>query len=243
MSDPWAFGWTQVFTILGFLITIGIAFAGFRTFERWKREKIEEKRIDTAIDALALAYESKFIFDNIRSELAYEVEWDDMPGKARETEQQRSARGPFYAIFKRIQANKDFFERAWKLQVRCTAVFGPEVEDIFLLLHKARREVEVSAEMLLRSPYPEVRSQDNVDTWDSFRADVWPAYGSLSKHGDRVGLKLSGFKEGIERLCRPIFNRELKQKPKGVFRGISAHSNARPRGHSEHHSMVLHPPS
>jgi hypothetical protein len=100
------------------------------------------------------------------------------------------------------------------------AVFGPGVEDIFLLLHKARREVEVSAEMLLRSPYPEVRTQDDVDTWDSFRADVWPTYGSHSKHGDRVGLKLSGFKEGIERLCRPIVNRELKQKPKGVFRGI-----------------------
>jgi hypothetical protein len=86
MSDPWAFGWTQVFTILGFLITIGIAFGGFRTLERWKREKIEEKKIDTAIDALALAYESKFIFDNIRSELTCEVEWDDMPGKAGETE-------------------------------------------------------------------------------------------------------------------------------------------------------------
>jgi hypothetical protein len=30
-----------------------------------EKEKIEEKRIDTAIEALALVYESKFIFDHI----------------------------------------------------------------------------------------------------------------------------------------------------------------------------------
>jgi hypothetical protein len=67
--------WTQVLTIAGFLITIGIASAGFRTFERWRREKIEEKRIDTAIEALALVYESKFVFDNIRSAMSFGHEW------------------------------------------------------------------------------------------------------------------------------------------------------------------------
>jgi hypothetical protein len=62
MTDPWAFGWTHVLTIVGFFVTCGIAYFGFRTFERWKREKIEEKRIDIAIEALALAYDSKEVF-------------------------------------------------------------------------------------------------------------------------------------------------------------------------------------
>ena len=66
MSDPWAFGWTQLLAIIGFIITVAIAIGGFRTCDRWKREKLEEKRIDTAIEALALVYESKFIFDRIR---------------------------------------------------------------------------------------------------------------------------------------------------------------------------------
>jgi hypothetical protein len=43
-SDPWAFGWTQVLTIFGFLITLGIAGFGFRSFERWRRERLEERK-------------------------------------------------------------------------------------------------------------------------------------------------------------------------------------------------------
>lgn len=53
MSDPWTFGWTQLLTIVGFIITICIAVGGFRTFGRWKREKIEEKKIEIAFEALA----------------------------------------------------------------------------------------------------------------------------------------------------------------------------------------------
>src|SRR5262245_16621356 len=161
MSDPWAFGWTQIFTLVGFGITIAIAVSGFRTFNRWKREKLEEKRIDTAIEALALVYESKFIFDHIRGLMAYPSEWKDMPEWPGDTEERRGQRGPFYAALKRIEANKDFFERAWKLQVRCTAIFGPAVEETFLLLHKARRTIEVSAGMLMREPHPRVESSDN----------------------------------------------------------------------------------
>jgi len=55
MDNPWAFGWTQLLTLTGFGITIGIAVGGFRTFGRWKREKLEERRIEVAIDALASA--------------------------------------------------------------------------------------------------------------------------------------------------------------------------------------------
>ena len=69
MPTPWTFGWTQLLTIIGFIITMIIAFGGFRTFGRWKKEKLEEKRIETAIEALALVYESKFVFDHIRTEM------------------------------------------------------------------------------------------------------------------------------------------------------------------------------
>lgn len=92
--------WTQLFTI-------SIAVGGFRTFNRWKREKIGEKRIDIAIEALALVYESKFIFDHIRSEMSFPYEWQDMPEGYGSVEQ-RSARGQFYAVLKRISAQKEF---------------------------------------------------------------------------------------------------------------------------------------
>ena len=210
MPDPWTFGWTQLLTIIGFVITIAIAVFGFRTFERWKKEKIEEKRIETAIEALALVYESRFIFDNIRSEISFGYEWKDMPDRYG-TDEQRKTRGPFYAILKRIHSNKDFFERAWKLQARCTAILGPKVEEIFLLMHQARRQIEVSAGMLLQDPEPTNQSPANLETWNRFRADIWPAYGNLAKGGDEVGQKLSEFKTRMENLCRPIIDREYRK--------------------------------
>ena len=108
---------------------------------------------------------------------------------------------PSMPILKRIERNKDFFERAWKMQVQCTALFGPQVEETFLLIQRARRKVEVSAQMLLRDPEP-----------DAFRADVWPAYGALAKGGDEVGRMLTEFKEKMEALCRPIIDKEYGKK-------------------------------
>src|SRR5260370_28842815 len=86
-------------------------------------------------------------------------------------------------MLKRIEAQKEFFERAWKIQVRCTALFGPNVEEVFLLMHRARREIEVSAEMLWHDPRPSVATPDNLETWNRFRADVWPSYESRAKGG------------------------------------------------------------
>jgi hypothetical protein len=123
--DPWQFGWTQLLTIVGFLITLGIAIGGFRTFGRWKREKLEERKIEIAFEGLSIAYETKFIFDAIRSPAAFPYEWRDMPRMDGETDNDWSRRGSFYAILKRIANNKDFFERIWKLQPRFMAVFKP----------------------------------------------------------------------------------------------------------------------
>lgn len=61
-------------------------------------------------------------------------------------------------------------------------------------MHRARREIEVSAEMLMRDQRPQLNSQDNQNTWNSFRADVWPANGKLSPDGDKVGGKLELFR-------------------------------------------------
>ena len=94
------------------------------------------------------------------------------------------------------------------MQVKCTALFGPQVEEIFLLIQRARRKVEVSAEMLLQNPRPEVQRADLIDDWNSFRADVWPAYGKIAKGGDEVSRMLTEFKDKMEALCRPVIDRQ-----------------------------------
>jgi hypothetical protein len=207
-ASPWDFGWNQLLTIAGLLITVSIAISGFRTFGRWKREKIEERRIEAAIDALALMYESKFVFEHIRNGFTQSWEWDDFPIKAGESDDERRRRGSYYAIWKRVGSYSEFFQRAWKLQVKCTAIFGPEVEHVFLLLQKARRQVEVAAEMLSRDPVATHKTPENIETWEGFHDVVWQSNAEARGKVDQVGKKLTEFRKGIKRLCRPIVNSE-----------------------------------
>jgi len=206
MSTPWAFGWTQLFTIIGFVITLGIAMGGFRTFDRWKREKLEERKIEIAFHTLALAYESKFVFDGIRSPTSFDYEYKDMKKKDGESDAEWNRRGPYYAILKRIDFNKEFFERAWKMQPRCTAMFGAQAEEMFLLMHRARREIEVSAQMLL---WQEL----GRDTVVEFQRDIWER-GEFEKDKDKVGKKLIEFRERVEKLCRPVIDRQYGKAPR-----------------------------
>jgi hypothetical protein len=135
VSDPWAFGWTQLLTITGFIITICIAVGGFRTFDRWKREKIEERKIEIAFEALALAYEARYVIDYVRSPVENVAEWSEMPKVEGETEQERKMRAPPYVVWKRMDFHKDFFQRLSKLQPRFMATFGAEKEEMFDLVH------------------------------------------------------------------------------------------------------------
>lgn len=219
MNDPWAFGWTQALTITGFIITAIIAFASFRTFNRWRREQLESRRIEMALDALAMSYESKFIFQHIRGPMSFSYEWEDMPQRPHESDDERRRRGTFFATLKRVEHNKEFFERAWKMQARCAALFGPEMEKVFLLVQEARREIEVSAGMLLDGfSAGETSSKENRELLHKLRAAVWAEYGPLAKDGDLVGEKLDRFRSEIEEICRPLIDREFKATRKKVVK-------------------------
>ncbi len=221
MADPWAFGWNQLFAVIGFGITIVIAIGGFRSFNRWKREQLEARRIDVALEALSIAYESKYVFDHIRSPMAFEYEWREMPVRSGETESERSSRGSFFAVRKRIVDYKDFFERAIRLHPKMMAIFGAKAEEPFVKLQRARREIEVSSEMLEWESTRPRRADGSDDELDKqLRADIWSGVGDAmkTKEGDRVGKKLNEFQAEIEELCRPIVDR---QYGKSVFRSIS----------------------
>ena len=154
MENPWAFGWTQLLTITRFAITIGIAVGGFRTFGRWKREKIEERRIEVALDALALAYESKFRFERIRSRLLRDSEWVDIDQNLYGEEaslfskHRDGQRGP-YAVLKRLDNSEEFFERVSKIEPKFMAIFGADTTQIFSILYEAKLKVQTAAEALL----------------------------------------------------------------------------------------------
>jgi hypothetical protein len=200
-------------TLVGFGVTALIAYFGFRSFERWKREQVEERRMEIAFQALKLAYQSTFVFDHIRSPLIEGYEWADMPERAGEDENKRSRRGNFYSVMKRIEANKDFFKTVWDIQPACMAMFGAEIQDTFLDLHKARRQIEVSCQML-NSHMDDVQliPDPHKELWQQLRADLCGAESPFAPEGDRVGKRLTAFKEGIEHVCRPIVEHRVGQR-------------------------------
>lgn len=221
-ADPWAFGWTQLLTIAGLFLTLGIAGFGFRSFERWRMEKLEERRIEVALEALALAYEAKYVFDDIRSPISRAYESKDMPEFSGDTAEQRRSREPYFAILARIDRNKEYFERIFRLQSRFMALFGADKEDIFFKCHKARRSIEVSATMLMNS----VRQNDPQNEngrrqrlqWE---CDIWDGMSDVAEElpdADRIMKGIKGFQDGIVRVCKPIAQRK---DIKGVKRFFS----------------------
>ncbi len=207
--DPWEFGWTQLLTIAGFVITSAIAVSGFRTFGRWKREKVEERRIETALDALTLAYQSKDVFRYIRGAVSYRHDYADMPVIPNDSDEMRNLRGSYYVVGKRVVEHRDYFDQAWKLQPRVMAVFGEEAETIFQRLHNARATVQVASNTLaFEMPLNPVReSQDDRQLRVQLRNDLW---GAGSGRPDRVEEDLEAFRKGIVRLCRPAVDHGFK---------------------------------
>lgn len=204
MNDPWAFGWTQLLTIVGFVITIIIAGLGFRTFNRWKREQLETRRIEIALEAMALAHESVFIFKAIRSPMSTSSEYADMPKWPGESDGQWHRRGSFYSILVRVTQNKDFFDRLFKLQPKFMALFGSETERIFVKCHKARRHIEVSAQMLMNHHGDEPSSKNAAKQRHGWECDIWEGMDEFYEGNDRVSKWLREFQQEILALCEPV---------------------------------------
>jgi len=207
-AHPWEFGWTQVLTIIGFAITIAIAIGGFRTFGRWKRELIEERRVNIALDVLSIAHESKFVFARIRDPNGFEGEWKTMPIRDGENEIDRSRRGGPYAILVRLNNHADYFERVSRLQPKAIAVFGAKTEKAFERLNKAETFVRDAAMQLTwQLPvHPEKPTNENFETRMRLRGDLWAGF----QKPDRVEVELSAFRSEIEAIFQSVIQRKFR---------------------------------
>ncbi len=206
---------------VGFITTSIFAVVGLHTFEKWKREKIEEKRIDVAIDALAIAYEAQLVFERIRSRLVREYEYKEIMDKQGYSAQdkRRESQGNGYAVLRRIEADSDFFDRVLKLEPRFVATFGRDSENIFSLLHKARRSVEINSEALIEEYLVEpANDQEARQRRVNIRTNMFASPGEI-RDGDQVGKDLLAFREAIEERCRNIVERGFSGKNRLPWRG------------------------
>jgi hypothetical protein len=196
---------------IGILATTVVALAGLRTFGRWRREKLEEKRIEVAIDALAIGYESEFVFDRIRSRLVRDFEYENMKldeGNIIVKDRKREPQGGAYAVLRRIESHDEFFDKALKIEPLFIAIFGEGSKDIFALLHKARRTVETTAEALIDEYRIELDpgDEEGKERRRKWRSNIFASPGKL-EGGDDVGKMLGEFRSKLERTCRPLIDR------------------------------------
>jgi hypothetical protein len=208
MTDPWAFGWTQLLATVGLLMSGIISFLGLRTFDKWQREKVHERKLEVAFEALTLAYESSMVFDDIRRRLVRPYEWADMPTDGMSKEQIEQSKST-YAIINRINRHNDFFDRVLKVQPKLMAVFGPETEAAVSKLHQARNMIQIALEMLIQIPDP----KPGTDEWNlilQMRSDIWDHSSSAVKEPGRVTKLLREFRAEIEAKCGPLVNQEFK---------------------------------
>jgi hypothetical protein len=200
--------------LIGVIVTGSFAFAGLKTFERWKREKLEEKRIDIAIEVLSIGFEAQIVFDEIRSRFVAASEYADMkidgvPSKNDQRSQQQH--GP-YAVLKRVEARQSFFNKVVALEPKFVALFGREKETIFQRVFAARREIIGTAEALIDDYRIEI-DPDNTEGRAqrvAWRKQIFASPGTLDSD-DNVGKLLQEFREEIEKLCRPVVDRSFKR--------------------------------
>ncbi len=197
--------------LIGVGVTGGLALVGLKTFDRWKREKLEEKRIEVAIDALAIGFEARVVFDAIRSRGANYAEMGVEGAPSVDDRANQQQRGPS-AVLKRVEAQQPFFDKALALEPKFVAIFGRDKEAIFERLFSARQKVIVTAEVLADDyrtepdhGNPEARQQRV-----KWRKQIFASPGTVDPE-DEVGKLLQEFRDEIEKLCRPIMDRSFKQ--------------------------------
>ncbi|WP_210166314.1 hypothetical protein [Bradyrhizobium sp. LTSP857] len=204
-----------VVALIGITVTGAMAGFGLRSFAKFKREKLEERRIEVALDALAIAYESKFVFQMVRVRAARQDEYSDYvdDSSGAPLTLRKDQRGA-YAVLKRLQSHNELFVSVYKIEPRFMAVFGADTEAIFSSLHSARNQLEAAAQTLFEIGRIEDDPGDRSTGEDKRQLKAFIFRGPTEeKENDKIGDLVDGFQAKIEAICRPIVDQQYaKQK-------------------------------
>lgn len=193
-------------SLIGIVAATTVAIRGLKTFATWKREKLEERRIDIAVEALSIGRESKYVFGRIRDPNGFEGEWRSMPVREGETEDERRMRGPSYATLVRLNTDKEFFDRVSRFLPKAVALLGETVEGIFEKLEIAESRVRDAAlQLSWQLPvHPEARSEEDFAHRMQLRADLWAGFSSP----DRIEKELEAFRAETEKFFRKVLTQK-----------------------------------
>jgi hypothetical protein len=194
--------------LLGVLATFGVALKGLNSFERWRRERIEEKRIQVAIDVLSIAHEATIAFSAVRGRFIANYEYADMSDPSNPSTHgvcKDGQTGP-YVVLRRLRNFDELFQRAAKLEPLYVALFDTQAGDEFARLFEAKQRLEVVASTLFDDCRNDLAPNDQQGR-DQRRAWREEIYGE-----GKVSEALGQFKASVEARCRPLVKGALKSK-------------------------------
>jgi len=218
MAIDWAATGTWMQAWAGFTQAGAVAFVGWKganVFKTWRRQKIEERKMDAAERILTLTYRLRRAFTVIRSPMMWAGALDAAEKRLREAgvtldslpELKRKNMIYHQAMLDRINS----FEAEWAeigaVTPIAAALFGKVVEEQLELLWRQRGAVAVASES-----YADDRGQDNEFT-AQLRADMWEGMGKHNGAGDRITEIIDGVVTKVEAALLPVLREDAEPRP------------------------------
>lgn len=181
--------WMQAWA--GFAEAGAVGFAAFKgadAFKGWRRQKIEERRIDAAERILTLAYRVRTAISGMRHPMMWIGPLNEAEKMLREkgvdldSESDGKKRRIVHAqaVFDRINSFQSEWDELAAVTPVAKALFGDEVESALTSLGKQRNIVAAAAES-----YADDDGSD-ADFSKKIRSDLWEALGEVGEDADEI---------------------------------------------------------
>jgi hypothetical protein len=196
MSIDWGDTGTWMQAWAGFAQAGAIGFAAFKgagAFKDWRRQKIEERRIDAAERILTLAYRVRRAIGAMRHPMMWIGPLNEAEQKLRskgvdldsEVEARRRRIIHSQAVFDRINSFQTEWDELAAITPVAKALFGDEVENALSELGRQRNVVAAAAESYVDDDGSDAEFSKKI------RSDLWEALGEVGKDTDEISKTIT----------------------------------------------------
>ncbi len=204
MTDPWAFGWSQLF---GLTTTVAVCFGAWiawRGLRTWRLEQIERRQCELAEESLALMYEAKEMFEHVRSPLVLESEGSSLAHEVDSSSASGRTSNIAFAPAERLNSYQNLFERVSAIRPRLRAIFGGKAESPLTEILRIRHEILLAVKLLVhRDP-----STPIDDDYRKFDEVAWKRLTGSDSIEDRIDAATSE----LEKLVEPLLNSRYRTR-------------------------------
>ena len=170
------------------------ALVAWKGIDAWRKEMIGRRKSEIAEETLAVFYETKEVFKDIRSPLTYSAEAEDRPKAEGESDSEKRKRDTFFIPIARTIRHKEHFARLRTLKYKFMAYFGAESSKPFDTIFSIKHSIVVDAEMLAE--------EDAYDPYEKdFKKNLKMTIGWGLSKDDTIRNQIDEAINAIEAIC------------------------------------------